>query len=120
MEIEKFDSQRIYRMTKGDPNTLREVIDLFVDDTRKNLQRLRTAIDEEDNTTSGETAHALKGSAANMSARRLSELFHAIEEKVKSEDFTGARSLMRLLDTEFRILQQIFADLVSRKEGGID
>jgi HPt (histidine-containing phosphotransfer) domain-containing protein len=120
MGSDSFDTRRLYRMTRGHPDTIREVIDLFVEDTERNLQRLRKAIDEEDDPTAMETAHALKGSAANMGAERLSELFQSVEEKVKSGDFSGARTMMRPLVEEFRALQHTFADFDPHRESGND
>jgi HPt (histidine-containing phosphotransfer) domain-containing protein len=49
-----------------------------------------------------QTAHALKGSAANIGAARLAELCLQLETEVQRDDLESARDAVRLLEAEFR------------------
>lgn len=61
-----------------------EILRAFWQSTETLLEALETQVAAQDAEQAARTAHALKGSAANVGARRLAELARRIEECCKS------------------------------------
>lgn len=61
-------------------DVLGELLSLFVNDTRVRIAAIRTAIADQNGETRRQAAHALKGSAGNVGARRVAELAAYVEK----------------------------------------
>jgi HPt (histidine-containing phosphotransfer) domain-containing protein len=70
---------------------LTELTELFVVQCATQRARIRDAIAARDIETLAMAAHALKGSAGNMTAAPLAEVALRLERMGLSGDFTGAR-----------------------------
>jgi HPt (histidine-containing phosphotransfer) domain-containing protein len=86
---------------------LGELLSLFVRDTRIRLQGIREALTSADAEARRQAAHALKGSAGNMGARRVA-LFAARLERADAvlEDL---ERLEREVDVAVALLRKRFA-----------
>jgi len=67
------------RRRLGDDDLLGEIVGLFLADLPSRLAAIKTAVDARDLKALRIAAHALKGSAANMSAMPVSECASALE-----------------------------------------
>jgi histidine phosphotransfer protein HptB len=67
------------RALSPDAAFLRELIDIFLQDTPERLKELDAALATGDATTATRAAHSIKGSSSNFGALRLSHLAHQIE-----------------------------------------
>jgi HPt (histidine-containing phosphotransfer) domain-containing protein len=67
------------RALSPDTAFLRELIEIFLQDTPTRLKELDAALAASDAATVTRAAHSIKGSAGNFGAMRLSELAHRIE-----------------------------------------
>ncbi|MBT6149866.1 MAG: response regulator, partial [Gemmatimonadetes bacterium] len=56
-----YDPERIEEATAGDPDLLREMIDLFLEDLPRQRAQLRAAVEQQDPDLSRRTAHELRG-----------------------------------------------------------
>ena len=65
----------------GDPDFLREMVDLAIETTELRLSELRAAIEAEDWLQTGEVSHQLKGALGTCGAKRMS----AIATKMKEQ-----------------------------------
>lgn len=90
----------------SDPDTLTELIDLFVADTADRLQDLRAAADRRDYASLRETAHTLKGSAGQMGAEQIAELCRDIERCAGRRESLDYPALVSLLDRYFQGVRQ--------------
>ena len=86
----------------GEPDILVELADLFFEDTPARLAVLRAACEAGDAEALGQTAHALKGSCANLGARKMAETARLLEEAGRRGDLSAAPRLLDRLDEEFR------------------
>jgi HPt (histidine-containing phosphotransfer) domain-containing protein len=62
-------------------------------------------------------AHALKGSAANLGARRLMSLLSVLDRDLKAGLLESAPSLMSRIDVEFAAAMSFLQDYLRRHEG---
>jgi HPt (histidine-containing phosphotransfer) domain-containing protein len=86
----------------GEPDILAELADLFFEDTPARLAVLRAAWEAGDAEALGQTAHALKGSCANLGARKMAETAKLLEEAGRRGDLPATPRLLDRLDDEFR------------------
>jgi two-component system, sensor histidine kinase and response regulator len=82
------------------------LIDLFIADTQTRLQALGEAISSKDATALRQVAHALKGSCANVGAKRMSELCDILEDKGLANSLEGASGFAGQLEEEFGRVKQ--------------
>ncbi len=107
-----FNRARLGKMLHGDPSLIKEILDMFLEDTTENLAILRAAIQQGDQERSTRTAHALKGSGANIGAERFSNLCFAVEEACSAGRLEEGVGQLELVCSEFRELEKTFVDLV--------
>jgi CheY-like chemotaxis protein len=76
-----------------DDTLLREIVDLFIEDCPRSLDRLRQALAAADSSAAGKAAHALKGSVANFDAEEAVRLAQDIEALAAAGDIPAAVEL---------------------------
>ncbi len=74
-----FDRVEVLRRLEGDDQLLREVIDLFIQDSASLVDRLRTAVERNDADEVRAAAHRLKGAASNLAAGPVTDAARALE-----------------------------------------
>ncbi|MCA9247152.1 MAG: PAS domain S-box protein [Planctomycetales bacterium] len=102
--IARFDLQAALARVDGDAGLLRELADMFIEESPKMVRQLRSAIDTRDSDRLELTAHKLRGALANFfslgdipSARRL-------EEMGQNAQFDGAAEAFDELEQEINRL----------------
>ena len=85
---EAFDRAELVRLMGDDEHFVQEIIELFREDCPVQLAAIKTAIDQGDAKGLASAAHTLKGTAANLTARRVAEAARALE-------LLGREGLMR-------------------------
>jgi HPt (histidine-containing phosphotransfer) domain-containing protein len=85
----------------GEPDPLRELIELFLEDVPARLRTMETALNASDSRMLKEAAHTLKGSANNLGARPMARLAAEIERLAAQQDLPAAVNLMPVLVREF-------------------
>jgi CheY-like chemotaxis protein/HPt (histidine-containing phosphotransfer) domain-containing protein len=86
----------------GQPDPLAELVDLFLEDAPRRLERLRDAIASKDPLAAYAAAHSLKGSASNMGARSLAAYCSTLEKQARSGNLEGADQLLHSIESELR------------------
>jgi HPt (histidine-containing phosphotransfer) domain-containing protein len=111
-EIEcRLDPQVLAEVAGASPDFANELVDLFVQDSRKHLTTLAAALQVNDRTGLRTAAHGLKGSAGALGARRLSMMCHVLEHQaVTSDDREMAGRLVGDIERELTALVDVFAD----------
>jgi HPt (histidine-containing phosphotransfer) domain-containing protein len=85
----------------GEPDVLREVLQLFLDDVPVRISRLRAAWQAGDAVELHRTAHSLKGSSGNVGATQLFDVCRQIDEQGKAGDLSQMPALVASLDAEY-------------------
>ena len=80
-----FDYEDFLHRIDGDIDLLKEVIGIFLEDTPALLANLYAGIRIGDAEAVERAAHTLKGSAANISAKRLQQLAHHVQQALKKK-----------------------------------
>jgi PAS domain S-box-containing protein len=88
------------------PDPLRELIELFLRDARPRIQKMETALSEQDLPTLASAAHTLKGSASNLGARNLASICSTLEKQAKSGEMTEAANILLELKGEFQQVEK--------------
>jgi HPt (histidine-containing phosphotransfer) domain-containing protein len=67
-----------------------ELLELFVETTASNLEKLQSGLAAGDSGQVSEAAHTIKGSSANLGLMEISEAAKGIEEKARQNCLEGA------------------------------
>jgi CheY-like chemotaxis protein len=96
----------------GQPDPLRELIELFLKDALPRLQQMEAAAAAGDLPKLAAATHTLKGSASNLGARRLSSLCAALEKQAKGGDTGQSAETLSAVSAEFaRVRGLLHAEL---------
>jgi two-component system, sensor histidine kinase and response regulator len=102
---------------EGDPDVLKELMDLFLADVPLQLVVLQRAVEAGDVLSAERITHTLKGSCGNMGARSMEALCTELEERVRSEGLSAAPGLISRLGEEFERTRVALEEDVSRNYG---
>ena len=91
----------------GQPDPLKELIELFLKDVRLRLQQMELSLLQQDPTGLSGAAHSVKGSASNLGARHLAALCASLETKAKAGEFNEAAKTFDELKSEFQQVTEI-------------
>lgn len=101
-------------MTGGDAAWVRDLLQIYLDDTANRLAELHQLVDSGGQAASGtldpiqRAAHGIKGSSSNIGAHRMAALCHRTEVAARDGDLVTVRALAAALDAE---LLRIRADV---------
>ncbi len=91
----------------GQPDPLRELIELFLKDIQPRLASMGQAAASGDLAKLASASHTLKGSASNLGARRLSALCATLEKLAKAGDAAKASETLVAVAAEFADVRQL-------------
>jgi CheY-like chemotaxis protein/anti-sigma regulatory factor (Ser/Thr protein kinase) len=106
---EPVDLTTLQKLTDGDTEFLRELVELFLADVPVRFANLKTAIAKGRETEIKSEAHGLKGSCGNLSAKGLQKQMAELERLAGSHDLTSAPALLQAAEAELARVQQYFA-----------
>src|SRR5438067_153239 len=112
--LDILDERGLLAVVSGNPELLRELAELFLEDSPQRLFEVRKALDSADLNGLQRAAHTLKGSAGSLCGKRAAELALRLEELGESGDLPAARLLYPILAEEVRKLQQALVRLAGR------
>jgi HPt (histidine-containing phosphotransfer) domain-containing protein len=104
------DRAEALERVEGDVDLLRELVGLFLEDVPARIAEIRDAIERRDAGGLRSGAHSLKGAAANLSARAVSEAAQRLEIAGRDQDFTHVESAYAVLITEIDRLTHELAE----------
>ena len=96
----------------GEPDVLKEVLQLFLDDVPARVERLRAAWQGGDVVAVQRAAHSLKGSAGNIGATDLLGVCRQLDDLGRAGDLSTAAPLVTALDSEFARVQTEIKSLI--------
>jgi CheY-like chemotaxis protein/HPt (histidine-containing phosphotransfer) domain-containing protein len=101
--------QRLEQFTDGSALALRELVDLYLENTAKYLTRIESALATNNMDALRRAAHKAAGSSATCGMDFLAEAFRALEHNVAFQSVTDAAALLRAAHTEFERVQTTLA-----------
>ena len=94
--------------TPGEPDVLTEVLQLFLTEVPRRMDRLRNACAAGNIEEVYRAAHSLKGSAGNIGAQRMMGVCRQLDEMGRAGDLTDAAPLLAALGIEYeRVVAEI-------------
>jgi HPt (histidine-containing phosphotransfer) domain-containing protein len=103
---EVFNEAELLNTVQGDRELLVELGTLFLADAPAQVTAVREAIDRGDATALRFAAHALKGSAATLTARRVAKRAFELEAMGASGNLAGARESLQHMEAAITELRQ--------------
>ena len=102
------DREAVLERVGGDTDLLRELVDLFTDDSLRLVDRIRRAVMKKDADDLEEAAHGLKGSVLNFGAKSVADIAQGLETMGKNRDLTQVQNVVVELE---RQVQKLRAEL---------
>ena len=82
-ELPVLDREQLRDITMDDPELMREVLAVLVDDTTQHLAQLAAAVQAGDADRCARLAHYCKGACANVGAKAAADGFRVLESSAK-------------------------------------
>ena len=92
---------------------LREIIGIYVEDTPRRLQELKSSLAAGDIALFTRTAHTIKGSSANVGARTLASIAERLESMSRKEGLGGLGSLVADCEAQFGLAEAELRSLLA-------
>lgn len=112
----QFDSEELLDRINGDRDLFKEIIGIFVQDTPGLISTLREGISRGNADAVEKAAHAIKGSCAMMSAKRLEGLAHQLEMIARGKNLDGAEAAYRSIIECFEDLKMDMMAVLEKME----
>ena len=93
---------RLQDSAGGDPELVRELIDLYVENTDSQLPALSDAVALGDGEASRSVAHGIKGASAAMGAEEAAEAFRQLEVLGRGGEASGLDEALRVAQAAYR------------------
>ena len=103
-----YDRDSALRRIGGDESLLWDLMDLFVEDYPKQLNRIRDAQERGDHTALHSYAHTLKGTIGHFSAARALKAAGHLEEIAMGRDLEAIQEGIAKLEDELNLLKETF------------
>ena len=103
------DRERALERLDGDEELYREIIQVFLEDVPQQVEKLKTALKDDEAQAAGRQAHSLKSAAGNIGAEVVRELAYKMEH-------AGKKGELESLNTLFAELERALEGLSKRIE----
>jgi HPt (histidine-containing phosphotransfer) domain-containing protein len=112
-----FDYERSISRLGGDAVLFREIVALFMEDSRQLMDRAHQGLAGEDCALLERAAHSLKGLAANFDAGEVVWAAQSVEQFAHERDLAGAASSIERLAGAVIHLRDALATFLDRRRG---
>jgi CheY-like chemotaxis protein len=109
------DEEALMAGVRGDEKLLRELIDLFMEDSSAMLAHMKEAIEREDPSELASSAHAFIGSLGNFACRRAFNKAKELERRAREGDLDSATGLFADLVEETVRLEEALQKLLEKR-----
>ncbi len=110
------DETQLMRRVRGDRALLKDLAEIFIDESAMLLNRMRDSIQRGDSKGLHKAAHTLRGATVNLSAPPASKAAHELETMGRSGDLTGAEPALANLEREVDRMLEVFAKTLEKSE----
>lgn len=98
---------------EGDDGFLRELIQIFLEDTPQRIGELEQSLASGDTACFTRAAHSIKGSASNMGAEQLRSVAEKLETHSRTQGLSGAIEMVDSIRREFARAKTCLEDIIS-------
>jgi two-component system, sensor histidine kinase and response regulator len=99
------DRDALLERVGGDTDLLKELVNLFLDDSLGLVDRIRQAVMRKDADDLEKVAHGLKGSVLNFGAKTVADIAQVLETMGRNRDITKAQNVAAELDKQIEALR---------------
>lgn len=118
MDVEQpIDHEALMERVGGDRALLREIAELFVEDSAMLLSEMKGAVEERDAERLARTAHTLKGSVGNFAAPWAVEALMEVEGLARRWDLYGAAEALKKAEEEVGKVNAALVELIAEASG---
>jgi CheY-like chemotaxis protein len=103
--VEVLDEALFVSHVDGDPQLLRDLVDLFLEECPRLVDEIRFALDRKDAKGVQRGAHSLRGSTSNLGAQMASEAALKLERLAQAGDLRHAESVLQELECQLERLE---------------
>jgi HPt (histidine-containing phosphotransfer) domain-containing protein len=98
--VEVLDEALLVSRVDSDPQLLRDLVDLFLEECPRLVDEIRVALDRKDAKAVERGAHSLKGCTSNLAAKMASEAALKLERLAHAGDLLHAESVLQELECQ--------------------
>jgi PAS domain S-box-containing protein len=102
-----FNKEMLKERLMGDENILKEILDIFIEESAIQIESLKEYLKQEDFEKMRIQAHTIKGAAANIGGERLRQTAFKMEKAADIGDFAEITSLMPELEEQYGVLRKV-------------
>ena len=110
---EVFDRGQAMDATGGDPELLKEIVGIFLEDFPRMVGDLERALDAADAEAVRRAAHTLKGSVAVLGAKALAVAAKDAEDGARTGDLDAAMAAFARVEEEAKRLVPVLEELLA-------
>lgn len=93
---------------EGETDIVVELMELYLEDASGKLAAMQEDLTEKGGMSVGRLAHSLRGSSANLGARRMAALCEEIERMGEGDPSRGGGVLLNRLELELACVRRVF------------
>jgi HPt (histidine-containing phosphotransfer) domain-containing protein len=93
---------------EGEPDIVVELMELYLEDASGKLAAMHEDLAEKGGGSVGRLAHSLRGSSANLGARRVAALCEGLERVGDGDPSCGGGALLNRLELELARVRRVF------------
>jgi HPt (histidine-containing phosphotransfer) domain-containing protein len=112
LNSERFDPESLWNRVDGDMDLLRELVELFAEETPRMLSQIEDAIKHGSAAEIEKGSHKIKGSVLQFSARAAAAIALELEENARLGSVEGSEVLLEKLKQEIEVLQATLQTMV--------
>jgi CheY-like chemotaxis protein len=105
LPVEVLDEALFVSRVDGDPQLLRDLVDLFLEECPRLVGEIRVALERKDAKAVQRGAHSLKGCTSNLAAKMASEAALKLERLAQAGDLVHAESVLQELECQLERLE---------------
>jgi two-component system, sensor histidine kinase and response regulator len=113
-KIGRVDRRALFGRVEGDMALLKDIVLLFLEDTPKMIEELRSAISQGDWLQMSRVAHTLKGAVGNFGAPQAFELTRELEAAIRKHEVGFVSNLFTQLEAELEGLLPELSEIVTQ------
>ncbi len=100
------------RELSPDADFLRELIEIYLQDTPQRIAELQDALNKKDIPVFTRAAHTIKGSSSNFGATKLTKLAHELEMQGKSDNLAESPASVAKLNLEYALVAETLLKII--------
>ena len=116
--VEVLDEALLVSRVDRDPQLLRDLVDLFLEESPRLVEEIRGALDRKDAKAVGRGAHSLKGCTSNLAAKVASESALKLERLAHAGELARAESVLSELESQLVRLKPALLSVRAEAEKG--